>query len=640
MRRWIEIAVVGLLAAFVTGLGCASPVLAETLRPWFHLESVSRPGNLQPGLAKSDVQQITTAPEVEFELSVEHQSIFVSLGTFATEPLAAADGVPVATAANVQKALEGVYGAGDVEVSGTGAGQTPPLTVTVADRDVPEFRAVALEGSAQVNVVAEGRADGYLAVTAVNVGDGSANAEASPIELADVLPEHVRARFVEGIAHDQGTGTRGPVRCELGGPSGPVACAFKEGCKGPPECQEAKKGLLPPFFELEVVIGVEVEAGASSGELNQASVSGGGAPVARVRHPITVSSAPTPLGVEELEQTPEEAGGSVNAQAGSHPFQFTTTFNLGESIQLVEGKENAVPAVLPKDVDVRLPPGLIGNPTAYPRCTLAQFSKHQCQPDTVLGIASAAFDEAFTGGLNTSTVPIFNLEPAVGEPARFGFAPGNVPVFLDTTVRTGEDYGVTVRAENVPQTVGFLSNTVTFWGAPGDARHDDARGYGCVEELAEESAQHIAEKGFAACSPLGQGSPPAFLSLPTSCPANPLTGEPEPLRTSVEVDSWVAPGRFVSYEPSALELMPAMDGCGLLPFSAEIRTALDSGAGSSPAGLRTDAHVPQGDSRTRTAWRRRMCGTSPWYCRRGCRSTQRRQVGWGCARWRRLGSRV
>ena len=42
------------------------------------------------------------------------------------------------------------------------------------------------------------------------------------------------------------------------------------------------------------------------------------------------------------------------------------------------------------------------------------------------------------------TVPLYKSEPAVGEPARFGFATPVGPVVLDTSVRTGGDYGVVV----------------------------------------------------------------------------------------------------------------------------------------------------------------------------------------------------
>jgi hypothetical protein len=581
MRRLLAASVVCVVS--LAGAGVES-ACAESLSPWFHLASVARPGRLQPGFARNEVQQITLSPEVEFTLTATRSDFTEvrGIGPFATEPYAKELGVQQATPANVQAALEAedVYGAGDVQVTGTGVGgQAPPFTVTIADRAVPQLSVEALKGTAAVRVLSEGRADGYIVVTAVNVGEQSANAQATPITISDALPEHVRPRFIEGNTVNHGGEGRGPVRCELG----TLSCSFSEGCRGAPECEAAESALLPPFEEIEVVIGVELEAGAASGEINEASVSGGGAPPAVIRHPITVAGAPgeaTPLGVEVFELTPEEVGGAVDAQAGSHPFQFTTTFDISESITRGAGpdagREEPVPSVLPKDVDVKLPPGLVGNPTAYPRCTLAQFSAERCAADTVLGVATVKVHEIL--GMITDAVPIFNLEPSEGEPARFGFAPAGVPVFLETAVRTGSDYGVSVRAENVPETVGFLANTLTFWGVPGDSRHDPAR------EAAPTSG-----------GAFSQSDPEPFLSLPTSC-----TGE---LQSSLEMDAWEQPGVFVPEPPAssgdplfASLPMPALDGCSLPPFAAEIRVSPDSPAASSPSGVSADVHVPQAEA--------------------------------------------
>jgi hypothetical protein len=182
-------------------------------------------------------------------------------------------------------------------------------------------------------------------------------------------------------------------------------------------------------------------------------------------------------------------------------------------------------------------------------------------------------------GTFTRSVPLYNLEPETGEPARFGFLPTKeTPVFLDTSVRTGEDYGVTVSADNITQEVGFISNSVTFWGVPGAASHDNERGNDCLLSAEEASGP---------CRPLEAVSPPPFLDLPGSC-----TGEP--LRTEVLADSWDAPSEPLA--SAATQPMPRMDGCNQLPFHSEIKVTPDVEEASKPSGLTVDVHVPQADA--------------------------------------------
>jgi hypothetical protein len=140
----------------------------------------------------------------------------------------------------------------------------------------------------------------------------------------------------------------------------------------------------------------------------------------------------------------------------------------------------------------------------------------------------------------TKTVPVFNLVPARGEPARFGFEVlGAVPIVIDTAVRSGRDYAVTASVYNATQTAGVVNSQVTLWGVPGDPRHDNARGWECVE------GGHYRGQIKKTC-PTSPGLPrEPFLTMPTSCPASPAE---EPLTASMEADSWANPASVLAAE--------------------------------------------------------------------------------------------
>jgi hypothetical protein len=553
---------------FGATLAGACPTFAAA--PWFHLASVSRPGNLHAGAARNELQEITMSSEVFLEMEVNKTAV----GVFATEPFFALLGgaVPEPTAANVQAALEGAYGTGNVVVRG-GPGGTAPLIVESVGEDsglpVRPVEVVAIEGAANSRAVRAGRPDGQIVVAAANVGDAIADGKSTPVTLSVRLPKGLHPLSIEGVAGQSAAeAATKPVSCEL--PT--LKCSFA--------------GSLPPYSQMEVRVGVAVDASqASSGDSYEAQVSGGGAPLADISHQITVSSAPTPFGAEDYAITPEEEGGIVDAQAGSHSFQTTFTFDLAQTL---DEEGNPQPAGgLPKDLSFKLPPGLVGNPTAYPRCTSAQFDSlkngmNGCPPDSVLGVAMVTFNDPAGLGYNTAALPIFNLVPRVGEPARFGFQPASVPAFIGTSVRTGDDYGVTAHVETITQMISFLSSSVTIWGVPGDPRHASARGYGCLALLAGAQTPPP-------CEPATSSSAPPFLALPTSC-----TG---PLKTSVLADSWLKPNEILSFDADQFGTpMPALVGCGQLPFSSEIKVVPDVSTASTPTGLTADVHIPQDEA--------------------------------------------
>jgi hypothetical protein len=539
-----------LISVLVGVFAGATPASAAS--PWWHLNSGAKPTIIQPGTGNDEVQEIVvSATAGEYFVFLPE---FVKFAKFNVN----------ATVAEVQTGLDEVYGAGNVQVaSGRNGGKSYTVTFTgsLADRPVP-LMLIFGEG---VNVaeVTKGAGDGQIVLTVANLGDGDANGAGTPVSIVDKLPPGLEAVAIRGLAGLNENEYHGPVVCSL---EPALNCTFA--------------GTLPPYEEIEVDIAVNVRKGATSGEINEASVSGGGARPVSLKRPVMLGAASTLFGVENYEMTPEEDGGGLDTQAGSHPFQLTTTLMLNQ------GRDPTKPPSLAKDLIFKLPPGLIGNPTPFPQCSDPAFLNgaeliDECPDNTVVGIAAVTIVLAESKP-NKFIVPLFNLKPQVGEPARFGFFVGGVQVVLDTSVRTGGDYGVTVSVDNITQTATFMSSRVTFWGVPGDPRHDNARGWNCIDDEYYCHGIEMLTLKPAPCIAVGEQHPRPLLTSPTSC-----TG---PLLTSVEADSWKQPGAFGS-TPS--EPLPAMDGCDALPFNPSISVAPDSQAGSTPTGLTVGIHVPQ-----------------------------------------------
>jgi hypothetical protein len=412
--------------------------------------------------------------------------------------------------------------------------------------------------------------EGQVVVLAENLGDTPAAHQA--LKITDRLPTGVVPQSVRFSVSAYGAaGSELSGFCTVAGQE--VTC----------ELPEFFMSFVPfePYDDLELRVAVKVE-GAVSPAQNEFSVSGGEAPAASLERPLSIGSAGPVFGVSNYELAPENADGSPDTQAGSHPFQLTSTLMLNQTADPTRPPEQA------KDLHFELPPGLIGNPTAFPQCTTGQFSAqvgtfpgiiNTCPQDTAVGVANITIDEPRNIGVLTAPVPLFNITPAVGEPARFGFVFAGDPVILDTSVRTGSDYAVVVTVKNITEAANFISSRVTFWGVPGDPTHDRARGWSCIRN---EFYVHFGETTVP-CVPLNQAKPEPFLALPTSC-----TG---PLQTSIEADSWEQRGVFT--QPFVAAGEPALDGCNKLPFSASISVTPDGLAASTPTGLTVGVHVPQ-----------------------------------------------
>jgi hypothetical protein len=400
----------------------------------------------------------------------------------------------------------------------------------------------------------------------------------------------------EDLEHYRQAGFTVPKLCSVSGQM--VTCLF-----GAP---------VGPYERMTLAINVKATPGVAAG-VNEVSVAGGGAAPVVSRRALSPDEPAPSYGVETYELTPEEEGGAVDTQAGSHPFQLTTTLAVNtrtaQAFREHEGPRppgggfgngaivpEVQPPALTKDLRFNLPPGLIGDPEPLPKCSLLTFTQEnkvqepECPADTVVGVSVPIVSEPYSArnvpfGISE---PVYSLEPAVGEPARFGFQTPYGPVILDTSVRTGGDYGVVVTVPNIVDAP-FMGDQLTFWGDPADPRHDSTRGRKCLDVYNSE------QSGGAEVSCPSSETPRPFLIMPTACLG--------PLHTSIEADSWLAPGVFsapgeYTFQTGAGGIGEpyGLDGCNRLSFEPSIQVAPDGQEGSTPTGLTVDEHIPQQSS--------------------------------------------
>jgi hypothetical protein len=427
---------------------------------------------------------------------------------------------------------------------------------------------------------------GQLVLSATDIGVESANGAASPIRITDVLPRELKVTSVVGKVNYVAETSENPT-CET------------TGTPATGETVSCTSGLtLAPFRTLEIIVNVHVEPSAVSG-VNEMSIKGGLVPEASSSRTLEVGDAPTPFGVEKYEMTAENGDGTADLQAGSHPFQLSTLIDFNQSLEIESFGQPWASAPQPvRDVETELPPGLVGDVNAIPQCSGTDFSTiesngvtNHCPSDTAVGVAVVSVNEPHQFHAVFRAVPVFNLAPAPGEPARFGFEVFKVLAILDTAVLTGGNYSVLASLKNASEGAQILGSRVMLWGEPGDESHDSSRGWHCLVNGSNERVE--SNPSHEGCAPPSRLTS-AFLSLPTSCGA--------PWQSSILADSWPEPGardadgRAVKADARWKEARWSsshLERCEKLPFEPSISVEPETHAANSPSGLTVNVHEPQ-----------------------------------------------
>ena len=274
----------------------------------------------------------------------------------------------------------------------------------------------------------------------------------------------------------------------------------------------------------------------------------------------TASAVAAPFGFEHFEQVPIGADGSPETTAGSHPYELLTSFTMNSVGDLYPAGGEV------KDLEIGLPAGFVGNPSATPKCPRALFDTTrrnfvpECPADTQVG-----WEILIVEGNARFEIPVYNLVPPPDMPAQFGFALQYRVGFVDFGTRTGEGYALKAVVSGIVQ-LKLLRSSLILWGIP---------------------SEHVA----------GAAPGPPLLRNPTSCDV--------PLESVASMDSWEEP--FEEPHPFDYPVTQSypmtdgrghqleMTGCNKLDFSPEITIRPTTSAANTPSGLDVDLKLPQNE---------------------------------------------
>jgi hypothetical protein len=414
----------------------------------------------------------------------------------------------------------------------------------------------------------------FYEVEALN--DGGAPT-AGKVTIDDTLPAGLVVTSAEASAGLEGLGY---------GEATEMACTTTGGAAQKVEC--TTESAVPVGERVIAKIDVEVPGGASGTLANTAAIAGGGAAEVSTSEgtPVVEPSHAVPYGVTLAAEATEEDG-QLATQAGSHPFAFSTLLavNVGRvnpeekchppTAESQEGCAEMVGA--PKDIEVQLPPGMVGNPMAVPHCSQEQFQSGGntgCPADTQVGDVYLSFYGSATA---EQYAPVYDIEPPPGQPAEFGLTVGgqvHIPMFFH--VRSAGDYGLTVDLNEISTFDAVRLAALSIWGVPAAEAHNPMR----------ESATDGCEpgvKGVPGCASEAFPVKP-LLTMPSACSG-------QALAVPMTSDSWIMPGMEVGSAPEVM--LPAITGCNALSFSPELNLETSTTQQGAPSGYKVSLTVPQ-----------------------------------------------
>jgi hypothetical protein len=338
-------------------------------------------------------------------------------------------------------------------------------------------------------------------------------------------------------------------------------------------------GVVPRhILSRALVLAVNIAPEAEGTLLTTATVEGGGASAAAVaEEPAQVSSQPAGFGIVADSFTPDffqSDGLTREREAGAHPDLLTVPFDFNSNVPnpALPGIKRESESI--RDLNVDLPPGFVGNPTAVGECTQAQFTLNACplssqvgRDDLIVFPLSGTDPDGEHFPLTTS---VYNLSHPRGVITDLAFAFAGNPVHIKASLDPANHYAITSLSPNINETLPPYNQTITLWGVPADHSHDAER---CFDHFG------FGQSTSKECTT--DATPKPFISLPSQC-------DSDNVFRLHHYDSWENPGVFSGPEID-YTLPGKMMSCDKPRFDPEVEIETTGKQANTPTGL--DVHV-------------------------------------------------
>jgi hypothetical protein len=523
-----------------------------------------------------------------------------------------------ASATEVQSAIEALSTVGTNDVAVARPTPTSPYEVTFT-RALGQTKVATLESTgASVSVTTEGAASGTISVDVFNIGAGATSGQ---VTIKDKLPPGITAKeagelailggstgsekfgvdplLVANVWDCSGNGAGPPPgvagATELTCTNDPVNLQVISGGGGTGTFENAGEGSR---FEPPLGIAVGVESGAPEGtrsgpSANQASISGGGAERgASTSEPVTISASPPSGG--GLNGAPADAwfsnaDGTVDLEAGSHPYAATFIFTTNTAID--KNENGYLPGGEIRDLETRVPAGIVGDLHRITQCSHIALQQVACPPSSMVGRLVAR-----TFAFGVSGEQVFNLVPRPGAVAELGYE-YEAPVYISFEVNSGGDYSVTAHVNDLVQK-GAYESILTLWGTPAAPSHNPWRlGEGGCGSGSGEGEENGPEKDGPHpnyCRTVGGEPQIPILRLPTSCAG------PERFAFR-ELSGWQEPGQTSesTFESTDANEVPAgFTGCESLDLQPGFSLTPETRQTDAPTGVTAEVRPPLAGAET------------------------------------------